>query len=180
MNQIILCRHASTQALEDLEGSGKVISKRQNDSPLSLLGQKEAENMKKLLKKTGYRWDAVLCSMFTRTRETGAIINKDAKKPLIVASEFNEYYVSPEGKDLESTKIGTARAMTKLYALFQVFDSVLLVGHKSINQTILRNLLNCTYKTSLKYFHKTMETVVLRYNWRLGDNKWKIIDHFTV
>ena len=54
------------------------------------------------------------------------------------------------------------------------FDSIVIVAHEGILQTITREFTNMDYSDSLQLFNKYGETHVLRNNYKLGDTKWHI------
>jgi len=148
------------------------------DSRLSSWGVKQAQDIAKFLEKRKHIYDLALTSLYKRAQETAAIINKTKSKNIIPSGAFNEYLVQDDGTEVETTTMGVARAMTKIYSLFDIWENVLLVAHASINRTILRSLLNLEYEKAEEYFRKFGETHVLRYDWKKGDNCWRIIDSF--
>ena len=60
-----------------------------------------------------------------------------------------------------------------------IYDSILIVAHNSINKTVLQSLLNIGYDESHEFFKNHGETVVLRYDWEKGDDRWVIEDKYT-
>ncbi len=162
MKQIILIRHSE---------SDKTVS----DSHLTEKGNKQAEKVEEFLKK--YEYEAIFTSLYSRAQETAKIINTK-KLPLSSTSAFNEYYVRPDGTDVESISQAQERAMGKLYSVFGQYESVVIVFHSSIGKTILQSLLNLKYDDAKKYFNEFGETQVLRYDYKKGDTCWKIIDSY--
>jgi len=165
MKKIILVRHTETILLK-------------GDSPLSPWGVKQAQSIAKFLEEKNHNYEIAITSLYKRAQETAILINKTKNKNIIPSSAFNEYLVQDDGTEVETTTMGVARAMTKIYSLFDIWENVLLVAHGSINRTILRSLLNLEYEKAEEYFRKFGETHVLRYDWKKGDNCWRIIDSF--
>ena len=165
MKKIILVRHTETILLK-------------GDSSLSSWGIKQAKEIANFLRERKHTYDLVLTSLYKRAQETAVLINKTKNKNIISSGAFNEYLIQNDGTEVETTTMGVARAMTKIYSLFDLWENILLVAHGGINRTILRALLNLKYEKSEEYFRKFGETHVLRYDWEKGDNCWSIIDSF--
>jgi len=81
-------------------------------------------------------------------------------------------------KGRESVDMGSARTMSYLYNFFDVYNSIVVVAHKSINSTILMSFLNMDFEEAESYFKNTGEVLVLRRNWMTGDKIWHIADKF--
>ena len=170
MKTIILTRHTNNKASED------AAVDKQNDFQLTDRGLAQAEELNKYLKK--YKFEAIFTSLFLRAIQTAEIINKGKNVPLYKTNAFNEYFLREDGSGVEGTDVGITRTMAKLYSIYDIFDSILIVAHSSINKTILHALMNMEYKKTQEYFDKYGETQVLRYDYKLGDDNWKIIDSF--
>lgn len=169
MKVITLVRHTDNRITLD-------ANKIQNDYPLTPTGEVQAKELAKFLKK--YTFDAIFTSLYKRSVQTAEIINRDKKFPLYKTNSFNEYFLREDGTGVEGTKIGIARTMTKIYSMFDIFENILIVAHSSTNKTILHALTNLKEQTVDKYFNKYGETHILRYDHKLGDDKWKIMDSF--
>ena len=171
MEQIILARHCQT----DLLASGD-SSTRRNDSPLSELGLKQAAQVSKIVNK--FEYDAVFSSLFIRTIKTAEIINEN-KKPQFANINLSEYFAGDDGKGRESTTMGIARTMSFIYPMFDLYKSIVIVGHNAINSTILRSFLNMEFEEAEGYFKSVGQVLVLRRDWQKGDKVWHIEDKFT-
>jgi len=170
MKQIILMRHA-----QDILSAKKIKKTSADDCSLSQLGEKQALQIKKFLQK--YNYEVIFTSLYRRSIKTADLV-KTKNVSVISSIAFNDYYTRPNGEDVETTSMGIARAVAKIYSVFDLYESVLLVGHDNINKTILRAFLNNEYEEAGKYFNKYGETHVLRRDWRIGDKTWRIIDSF--
>jgi broad specificity phosphatase PhoE len=171
MEQLILVRHCQTDLL-----AGGDPGARRNDSPLSELGLKQAAQVANFLDK--YEYDAIFSSLFIRTIKTAEIINTK-KRPHLRSMSLNEYFIGDDGEGRETTRAGIARAMAFIYSMFDTYSSVILVGHNSINSTILRSFLNMEFDEAENYFRTAGEVVVVRRDWKKGDKTWHIIDKFS-
>lgn len=171
MNQIILSRHCQTELL----ASGDPGAKR-NDSPLSTLGLKQAEELATFVK--NYSYDVIFTSLFIRSIKTGEIISDGSTKPMYSNIALSEYFLGDDGRGREGVDMGISRTMTYLYNFFGIYDSIVIVGHKSINSTILRSFLNMEFSEAEEYFRSPGETLVLRRDWKAGDKIWHIREKF--
>jgi broad specificity phosphatase PhoE len=171
MEQIILARHCQTELL----ASGDSGTRR-NDSPLSELGLKQAAQVCKFVNK--YEYDAIFSSLFIRTIKTAEIINEN-KKPQFANINLNEYFAGDDGKGRESTTMGIARTMSFIYPMFDLYKSIVIVGHNAINSTILRTFLNMEFEEAEGYFKSVGQVLVLSRDWQKGDKIWHIEDKFT-
>src|SRR5476649_1941405 len=107
MKTIILIRH--TENSKD-----SVNSYSSFDGPLTDDGKFQAKEIAKYL--TKYKEiDAIFTSILLRSQETGKIIGENLNKPVFHTSAFNEYYVRTDKTEVESTGMGIARVMTKIY-----------------------------------------------------------------
>lgn len=170
MKQIILTRHTNNKVKKDAQV-------RLNDYELTDLGKTQAQGVKEYL--SNKEFDVIYTSLYQRTVQTAEIINEDRKVKTIKTNSFNEYFLRPDGSGVESTDMGISRTMTKFYSIFDLFEKILIVAHNSINQTIIRSLLNIEYDESLTYFNSFGETQILRYDYKKGDTKWGIIESYT-
>lgn len=170
MKQIILTRHCQT----DLLASGDSGTRR-NDSPLSELGLKQASQVSEFVNK--YEYDAIFSSLFIRTIKTAEIINQK-KRPRLSSIDLSEYFIGDDGKGRETTTMGISRTMSFIYPMFDCYNSIVIVGHNSINSTILRSLLNMEFEEAEGYFQSPGETLVLRRDWNKGDKIWHIEEKF--
>lgn len=173
MRQVILVRHTETELI----ASGNNGAKR-NDSPLSEFGKKQAEEIKEFIKSKKYNFQVVFTSLFQRALDTGKIISIINNSQVVPTSSFNEYFVRDDHSGVESTEAGAARTMAKIYSLSDVFNEIVLVGHASINKTILQSFTNMEFSQTENYFNKLGEVHILRYDWKKGDQNWKILDSF--
>jgi broad specificity phosphatase PhoE len=171
MEQLILVRHCQT----DLLASGDPGLHR-NDSPLSKLGLKQAAQIANFLDK--YEYDVVFSSLFIRAIKTAEIINTK-KKTHLRSISLGEYFIGDDGEGRETTGAGITRTMAFIYPMFDTYGSVILVGHNSINSTILRSFLNMEFGEAENYFQTVGEVVVVRRDWKKGDKAWHIIDKFS-
>jgi len=171
MIQIILSRHCQTELL----ASGDPGAKR-NDSSPSELGLKQAKEMAEFVKK--YDYEAMFTSLFVRAIKTGEIINEERKLPIFSNISLSEYFTGDDGKGRESVDMGISRTMSYLYNFFGIYNSIAIVGHKSINSTILRSILNMDFEEAESYFKSPGETLVLRRDWKAGDKTWHIVEKF--
>lgn len=169
MKQIILTRHTDNREFKD-------VGKKHNDYDLTKVGIKQAEEVQEFLKDKSFK--AIFSSIYLRAIRTAEIVNRDKNVPIYKTNAFNEYYLRPDGKGVESTRMALARTLSKLYAVFDLFDDVLIVAHSSINQSIIQAILNMEYDKSLTYFNKFGETQILKYDYQEGDKNWRIVDAF--
>lgn len=164
MKRLILVRHTEKDAAyED-----------KRDNPLTKNGLKQAHNIAKFLEK--YPYEIVFTSLMRRANQTAEIINENNGKKIVKSMSFNEYYVRDDKENIETTSMGVSRTLTKIYGVADIYDSILIVAHNSINKTILQRFLNMGYDESQKFFKNYGETVVLRYDWKEGDDRWIIED----
>lgn len=170
MKTIILTRHTNNKASED------VAVDKQNDFQLTDIGFAQARELYEFLRR--YKFEAIFTSLYLRSIQTAEIINEGRNIQLFKTNAFNEYFLREDGSDVESTDVGITRTMTKLYSLFDIFENILIVAHSSINKTILHALMNMEYTKTQEYFDKYGETQVLRYDYKLSDDNWRIIDSF--
>ena len=84
-----------------------------------------------------------------------------------------------DGKGRETTAMGMARTMFFIYPMFDRYSSIVIVGHNSINSTILRSFLNMEFEEAESYFQSPGEALVLRRDWKQGDKVWHIEEKFT-
>ncbi len=167
MKKIILTRHT--------EKDGK--HKEKLDNPLTEHGIEQAKNIAKFL--DNHPYEIVFTSLMRRASETAEVINYDKKIKIIKSMAFNEYYIRNDDENVETTEMGITRSLGKLYSIADIYDSILIVAHNSINKTILQRLLNIGYDESQEFFKNYGETVVLRYDWEKGDDRWVIEDRYT-
>lgn len=173
MKQIILARHPETELIAS--GSG---GQRRNDSLMSEFGRKQAEEVRDFIKSKNLNYQAVFTSLFHRAYEMGKIVN-EKNVPFYPTDSFNEYFQRDDGKGVETTDMGAARTMTKIYSMFDIFDEIVIVAHASINKTILQNIVNNSFDECKEYYNLLGETHVLRLDWEIGDKTWSIVDSFT-
>ena len=170
MKKIILVRHTEKQIIPN-------FSHVESDSSITMKGVEQAHEIKDFLKSTEY--DVVFTSLLKRAIETAEIINEIHNRHVYKTNAFNEYLLRANGDNVEGTNMGVARSMTKLYSLSDQYDTILLVSHSSIGQTIIQSLLNLEWEVAQTYFNNYGDTYILRYDKSFGDNKWKVIDSFT-
>lgn len=173
MKQIILCRHTETEHIA--VGGNKSV---RNDSRLTERGKLQASEMRKFLLDNEYVFEAVFTSLNLRAVETAEVISKDLGVKNIKSVAFAEYFLRDDGTGVETIDMAVARTMTKIYSLFDQYESILIVAHSSVNKSILQNILNINYNSSLEAFNKLGEIQVLRYDWKLGDTKWGVVNNF--
>lgn len=171
MKQIILIRHTETASAS----INLKQAKNSLDLGLSEKGKEQALEIRSFLKDFDYQ--VIFTSLYRRSRETAVLINEKAVQN-IFTNAFNEYYVDSKGQEIEGTSDGAARAMTKMYSIFNLYENMVIVAHSSINQTILQSLLNLKFDKARTYFNKFGETQVLRYFWEKGDTNWTILQSF--
>lgn len=174
MKQIILVRHVETELI-----AGGNKGDERNDSPVSEFGRKQAEEVRDYLKSKNYNFEMVFTSLLQRAHEMGKVVNEIKNVPLFPTAAFNEYFQRDDGSGVETTEAGAARTMTKIYSMHDIFEEIVIVGHASINKTIVQCLMNMEFEETKKYFNKLGEVNVLRYDWKQGDKGWSIIDSFT-
>ena len=153
MKKLILTRHTE----KDLQDLNKI------DTPLTEHGVEQAKSIAKFLEDHPY--EIVFTSLMKRANKTAEIINGDKKIKIIKSIVFNEYYIRDDGENVETTSMGVSRTLTKIYSVADIYDSILVVAHNSINKTILQRLLNIGYDESQEFFKNYGDTVVLRYDW---------------
>lgn len=165
MKKIILVRHT-----EKIKGF---------DSDITSFGEKQTKEIASFLKTKHHIYDYMFTSLYKRSISTGELINSNFKKPSCTSGSFNEYYVRPDnGEEVESVSTAMNRALTKLYSVFDMFESVLIVAHNSILSDMVVSILNLEYKERENLFKFQGEVVVIRYDYKLGDSNWRIIDKF--
>lgn len=167
MKKIILIRHTE----KDKEHQDKT------DNPLTKRGLEQAESIAKFL--DNHPYEVIFTSLMRRANKTSEVINEGKKIKIIKSMVFNEYYIRNDGENVETTDMGRSRALAKLYSVADIYDSILVIAHNSINKTILQSLLNIGYDESQEFFKNYGETVVLRYDWEKGDDRWIIEDKYT-
>src|SRR5688572_18151765 len=124
MNKIILVRHTEKETGIDPNITEKGIL--------------QAEEITKFLKENNHNFDHLFTSVYRRSIKTAKIINQQFDKPSSVSMNFCEYYVRPEdGKDIEMPDTAMSRTMTKIYSCIDIFSSIMIVAHNSINTGIL-------------------------------------------
>lgn len=165
MKQIIIARHTEKTDLQDSK-----------DCNITKFGKKQAMEMADFL--SNYKIDTILTSVLLRSMKTAEIINKRFKLPIIATHSLNEYFLRETGEGVETCEMLESRVFSKLYSLYDVYDSVLLVVHSAMAKTILRTILNIDYNESFEYFNKFGEVCVLRYDHKLGDSKWSVVQRF--
>ncbi len=171
MKTIFLIRH--TEKVKDKENP--IVS---FDGPLTDNGVTQAEEVAEYMVQHK-DIQAVFTSILKRSQQAGKIVSDKLDVPIFHSASFNEYYVRPDKENVESTTMGIARVMSKIYSISDLYDSIAIIAHSSINSTILHCLLNNDYQEAEDAFNEYGETIVLRYDWEKGDNKWRIIDKFT-
>lgn len=169
MKKIILVRHAEKAVIDG-------FTHIEADPVLTKKGRTQALEIKEFLKNEEY--DIVLTSLFRRAVETAEIINEEKGKAIIKTISFNEYFLRPDGENVEGTRMGIARTMSKLYSLYDQYKTVLIVCHSSIGRSIIQSLLNLEYEEINNYFNHNGNVYVLRYDHDLGDKNWRVIDSF--
>lgn len=170
MKKLILIRHTEKETIDNF---GHVEA----DPILTERGKKQAAEIKEFLKDIDY--EIILTSLYRRAQETAAIINEDRGKPVFESISLNEYFLRPDGADVEGSRMGIARAMSKVYSVFDQYKTVVIVCHRSIGRSILQPMLNMEFAELEKFFVNYGDTYVLRYDHKLGDTNWRIIDSFT-
>lgn len=174
MKQIILLRHAQTTLMDkDSVGYGK----NSFDPQLSPLGIKQAKEIGDHFEQNKLSYQIVFTSLYQRTIQTAKELNY-LKTSTVPFNGFNEYFVSSTGQDMETTDMAIARTMPKIFSLFDIYDEIAIVGHSSINKTILQALTNITFQEAEQYFNKLGETHIIRYDWQAGDKNWHIESSF--
>jgi broad specificity phosphatase PhoE len=166
---IIIARHTNN----NITGEEGV---KPSDGPITPTGEAQAKEMNKFLKK--YDIDHIFTSLYLRTIQTAEIVNKGRGAKSLKMNAFNEYMMRPDGSSVEDVDTAVARTMSKIYSVFDMYDSILIVGHSSINQTIYRTITNIPFSEASKLFKTYGEIRVLRYDYKLGDEKWVEIDEF--
>lgn len=167
MKKLILVRHT--------EKDKNIQDKR--DCPLTEHGKEQAKDIAKFLENHPY--EIVFTSLMKRTIKTAEIINESKKIKIIKSIAFNEYYVRKDGENVETTDMGVSRTLAKLYSVADIYDSILIVAHNSIIRTILQRILNIGYDESQEFFKNYGESIVLRYDWEKGDDRWIIGNKYT-
>ncbi len=166
MKSIILVRHAVKE--HDIPNGDPILTK---------IGQHQANEIAEYLNEK-YDFEVVLSSVLLRAQQTAEAIANRSNVQMHSTLSFNEYFLRKNGKGVETTQMLESRAMVKLYSIFDMFDSIVLVAHSSMLSTVIRNLLNTDYETANNLFDKYGEVNVLRYDWKKGDDKWQLIDTF--
>ena len=167
MKKIILTRHTE----KDKKHQDTL------DNPLTERGIKQAKSIAKFL--DSHPYEIVFTSLMRRANKTAEVINDGKKIKIIKSVAFNEYYIRNDGENVETTDMGVSRSLGKLYSVADIYDSILVVAHNSINKTILQRLLNIGYDESQEFFKNYGDTVVLRYDWDKGDDRWLNEDKYT-
>lgn len=170
MKQIILTRHTDNRIKKDAQ-------LKFNDYELTKVGKKQAEEVRDFLAAKDF--EVIFTSLYLRAIQTAEIINSKKKVRVYKTNAFNEYLLRSDGSGVETTEMGISRTMSKLFSIFDLFDNILIVAHSSINQTIVHSLLNLEYDQSLSSFKNFGETYILRYDYKKGDNNWRIIETFS-
>lgn len=169
MKYIIIARHTNNKITGE-EGT------KPTDGPITEIGEQQAEEMHEFLKK--YDIDRIFSSLYLRANQTADIINKGREIKKVQTSAFNEYMMRSDGSSVEEVDTAKNRTMTKLYSVFDMYETILLVAHSSVNQTIYQALTNIPYGESLKLFKNYGEIRILRYDYKVGDDKWIEVDSF--
>lgn len=166
MKKLILVRHTEKDKND----------KDRRDRPLTKRGIEQAKGISKFLEKHSY--EIVFTSLMKRAIKTAEVINEGKKIKIVKSIAFNEYYIRNDGENVETTNMGVSRTLAKLFSVSDIYDSILVVAHNSIIRTILQRLLNIGYEESKEFFKNYGETIVLRYDWEKGDDRWIIEDKY--
>lgn len=169
MNQIILVRHCE----KDFDPKSTHI---ESDPVLTEKGVTQAQQVKEFLK--DFNYEAIFSSIFIRGEQTAQILNEEKKVKYVRSMAFNEYFVRPLGGNVETTTMGVTRTMSKLYGIYDDYDSIVLVSHASIGRDILMTILNMKVEEAKRYNNNFGETIVLRFDRDQGDENWTIKSHF--
>ena len=152
--------------------------KEQPDGNITDKGKLQAAEIKEFLQKNSISPELIFTSLFKRTSQTAEISNPNNAK-LVSSIAFNEYYTRPDKTDVETVDMGVSRSLTKIYSVYDIYEEIMIVGHSSINKSILQSLLNITYDEAKQLFNSYGEVKVIRYDWKAGDNNWRIFHSFT-
>ncbi len=152
--------------------------KEQPDGKITENGKTQAGEIKEFLKSKSILPEIIFTSLYKRTIQTAERANPNASK-IIPSASFNEYYTRTDKTDAESTTMGITRVMPKIFSFYDLYDTVMIVAHSSINKSILQSFLNITFDEAKNYFNSYGETQIIRYDYKQGDNNWRIVDSFT-
>jgi broad specificity phosphatase PhoE len=122
--------------------------------------------------------DLFLTSVFERSQQTTAILNKERRVPVLSSMALNEYFLRDNFDGVETTEQGLVRSIDFLNQFRPFFDHIAVVGHNSILSTILMSLLNMPFSTGKETFNLVGTCRVLRYDWTQGDENWKEVSSF--
>lgn len=170
MRKIILTRHGEKEQM--FNGLQEIILQ---DPELTSRGILQAKEISNYIRDE--KIDIILTSTLLRSQQTGRIIQDSKKVPIISSIALREY-ISRNHEDTETLEAGSERAMHKLYSMWNIYESILIVGHCGINRTIMLNLLNMDINNIFDFYNYYGETHFLRFDLRKGDKKWLIADSF--
>ena len=148
------------------------------DGEITEKGKLQATEIKDFLQKNSISPEIIFTSLYKRTFQTAKISNPNNAK-LIASGAFNEYYTRPDKTDVETISMGVSRSLAKIYSVHDLYEEIMIVGHSSINKSILQSLLNITFDEAKELFNNCGEVKVIRYDWKVGDNNWRVIHSFT-
>lgn len=166
MKQLYLIRHCETKELV-----GEEPAHPRNDSPLSSSGLLQAERLVAYLHPSPI--ELILASLFQRSQQTAAILNRERSAPILSSMALNEYFLRDGYEGAETTEQGLVRSMNYLNQFRPYFEYIAIVGHNSILSTIRMSLLNIPFDEGKEAFARAGMCRVLRYDLAEGDQNWK-------
>ncbi len=171
MKQLYLVRHCETKEL-----AGEEIVHPRSDSPLSAEGLRQAERLSAYLRPMPI--NLFLTSIFERSQQTAAVLNRERNVPVFSSILLNEYFLRDDFQGVETTEQGLVRSIGFLNQFRPYFDYITVVGHNSILSTILMSLLNMPFDKGKEAFSLAGTCRIIRYDWTQDDQNWKEIDLF--
>ena len=172
VKQLYLIRHCETKELV-----GEEAAHPRNDSSLSSGGLLQAERVAAYLHPSPI--ELILTSLFQRSQQTAAILNRERGIPIFPSMALNEYFLRDGYEGAETTEQGLVRSMNYLNQFRPYFAHIAIVGHNSILSTIRMSLLNMPFDEGKEAFARAGMCRVLRYDWAGGDQNWKEVGSFT-
>lgn len=171
MKTLYLVRHCETKEL-----AGEEAAHPRNDSMLSLNGVRQSECLADYLRPMPI--DLFLTSVFERSQQTAAILNKGRGVPVFSALALNEYFLRDDFAGVETTEQGLVRSIGFLNQFRPFFENIAVVGHNSILSTIQMSLLNMPFSAGQQAFNRAGTCRTLRYDPTQGDERWQEVDCF--
>jgi broad specificity phosphatase PhoE len=171
MKLLYLIRHCDTR-----EPDAENAPVARHDLPLSTVGRRQADQLATYLREVPL--DLILTSLYQRAQETAATINQERGLPVFASMALNEYFLSDDGRGVESSEQGLARSLGFLLQFSPYYEHIAVVAHNSILSTLRMSVLNLPFSESREAFPVPGTCYILRYDASQGDQNWRGIATF--